>query len=169
MCEYLAKHASSSLRWAIAGRTRAKLEAVRSSASMFVVAVVCVSMCVWAAVTKPPTLPLCAEFPVTGERPEIGVIVASSEDAASLGHLAQQTRVVLSTVGPFTKYGEGLVAACVNSGTDYVRFLLLSFLCVLPVHGCMSSVTQHVRVFSTDLPPSLFSATSRAKSRGCAG
>lgn len=29
-------------------------------------------------------------------------------------------RVVLTTVGPFTKYGEVLVAACVNNGTDYV-------------------------------------------------
>lgn len=28
-------------------------------------------------------------------------------------------RVVISTVGPFTKYGEVLVAACVRNGTDY--------------------------------------------------
>ena len=29
-------------------------------------------------------------------------------------------RVVISTVGPFTKYGEPLVAACVRNRTDYI-------------------------------------------------
>jgi short subunit dehydrogenase-like uncharacterized protein len=34
--------------------------------------------------------------------------------------MAQQTRVVLTTVGPFNRYGEPLVKACVEAGTDYV-------------------------------------------------
>jgi short subunit dehydrogenase-like uncharacterized protein len=42
---------------------------------------------------------------------------AMSEGAMSL--LAQQTRVVMSTVGPFAKYGSALVGACAANGTDY--------------------------------------------------
>lgn len=33
--------------------------------------------------------------------------------------IAAKSRVVLSTAGPFAKYGNDLVAACVTSGTDY--------------------------------------------------
>ena len=51
---------------------------------------------------------------------EVGVIEADSGDPASLAAMAEQTRVVLTTVGPFQKYGEPVVAACVASGTDYV-------------------------------------------------
>ena len=54
---------------------------------------------------------------VTGGRP--AVIVADSDDAAALASLAAQTRVVLTTVGPYARYGSKLVAACVESGTHY--------------------------------------------------
>ncbi len=50
---------------------------------------------------------------------EVGVIAADSGDPASLAAMAEQTRVVLTTVGPYQKYGEPLVAACVEAGTDY--------------------------------------------------
>ncbi len=50
---------------------------------------------------------------------DVGVIVADSADAVSLAAMAEQTRVLLTTVGPFQKYGEPLVAACVEAGTDY--------------------------------------------------
>ncbi len=50
---------------------------------------------------------------------EVGVIAADSGDPASLAAMAGETRVVLTTVGPFQKYGEPLVAACVEAGTDY--------------------------------------------------
>ncbi len=53
----------------------------------------------------------------TGERP--GVIVADSDDRAALEELARQARVVLTTVGPYAKYGSELVAACVANGTHY--------------------------------------------------
>ena len=52
-----------------------------------------------------------------GTRPEI--IVADSHDPASLASLANRTRVVLTTVGPYAKYGSELVRACATSGTDY--------------------------------------------------
>ena len=47
------------------------------------------------------------------------ILVADSADAEALASLAQQTRVVLSTVGPYALYGSALVAACVEAGTDY--------------------------------------------------
>ncbi len=50
---------------------------------------------------------------------EVGVIAADAGDPASLVAMAGETRVVLTTVGPYQKYGEPLVAACVEAGTDY--------------------------------------------------
>lgn len=52
-----------------------------------------------------------------GEPPPF--VVASSEDSASLRALAEQTRVLLTTVGPYARYGAPLVEACVAAGTDY--------------------------------------------------
>ena len=49
----------------------------------------------------------------------IPLIVADADDPASLEDMCQQTRVVLSTVGPYQLYGDALVAACAASGTDY--------------------------------------------------
>ena len=85
--EYLAAHAPEGLRWAVAGRGKAKLEALRAS------------------------LP---------EGSEPGVLVADVADPASLRRLAEQARVVASTVGPYVKYGEDLVAACADTGADYL-------------------------------------------------
>lgn len=59
-------------------------------------------------------------------RDEIGapkdtpLIVADASDPASLDAMLQQTRAVLTTVGPYQLYGTELVAACVASGTDYL-------------------------------------------------
>ena len=47
-------------------------------------------------------------------------IVADSFDEAKLAAMAESTRVVISTVGPYAKYGSPLVAACVAAGTHYV-------------------------------------------------
>jgi short subunit dehydrogenase-like uncharacterized protein len=47
------------------------------------------------------------------------ILVANSDDEASLIALCQQTRVVVSTVGPYSIYGETLVKVCAESGTDY--------------------------------------------------
>ncbi|MFJ4752773.1 saccharopine dehydrogenase family protein [Streptomyces sp. NPDC088763] len=85
--EYLAAHAPEGLRWAVAGRGKAKLEALRAS------------------------LP---------EGSEPGVLVADVADPASLRRLAERARVVASTVGPYVKYGEDLVAACADTGADYL-------------------------------------------------
>ncbi|MDT0391620.1 saccharopine dehydrogenase family protein [Streptomyces dubilierae] len=51
---------------------------------------------------------------------EIGVVRADVSDPASLRSLAEQARVVATTVGPYVTYGEDLVAACADAGTDYL-------------------------------------------------
>ncbi|MEA2839415.1 MAG: hypothetical protein QOF41_745 [Methylobacteriaceae bacterium] len=73
--------------WAIAGRSRAKLEKIRSS------------------IAAPGDLPL---------------VVADAGDAAALRSMAERSRVVISTVGPYQLYGSQLVEACVATGTGYV-------------------------------------------------
>jgi short subunit dehydrogenase-like uncharacterized protein len=88
LADYLAQHAPDGVRIALAGRTAAKLEAVRSSLG-----------------------PRAADWPV---------IVANSDDDASLAALAGRTRVVATTVGPYAKYGHALASACAEAGTDYV-------------------------------------------------
>ncbi|MGA4961331.1 saccharopine dehydrogenase family protein [Streptomyces pseudogriseolus] len=85
--EYLAAHAPEGLRWAVAGRSERKLEALREQ------------------------LP-------GGEK--AGVLRADVSEPATLRALAEQARVVATTVGPFVEYGEELVAACADTGADYV-------------------------------------------------
>jgi short subunit dehydrogenase-like uncharacterized protein len=49
-----------------------------------------------------------------------GMIEADSTDDRALRELAESTKVVITTVGPYLNYGEPLVAACATAGTDYV-------------------------------------------------
>ncbi|MEZ5246286.1 MAG: saccharopine dehydrogenase NADP-binding domain-containing protein [Acidimicrobiales bacterium] len=72
------------LRWAIAGRSTAKLDAVAAATGA--------------------TVPQ---------------IVADASSATDMASLADSTRVVVSTVGPYALYGSELVAACAAAGTDY--------------------------------------------------
>jgi short subunit dehydrogenase-like uncharacterized protein len=90
VAEHVAAHASGGLRFALAGRRTEVLEALRAR--------------------------LQAAHPGR----EIGVIAADVSEPASLSRMAARTRAVLSTVGPFADYGEPLVAACVEQGTDYL-------------------------------------------------
>ena len=88
--EYLARAAPQDLRWAIAGRSREKLDAVKARLQRI----------------------------NAGCNP--GVLVAQVDDPASLRAMAEQTRLVVTTVGPFSDYGEPVVAACIEARTDYV-------------------------------------------------
>ncbi|MGV1047532.1 MAG: saccharopine dehydrogenase family protein [Solirubrobacterales bacterium] len=88
---YLAEKAPPSLRWALVGRNRAKLEAVRRRLAE-------------AAPAAPP--------------PDL--VEADAADTAALAALAASTRVVITTVGPYMLYGGPLVAACAAAGADYV-------------------------------------------------
>jgi short subunit dehydrogenase-like uncharacterized protein len=47
------------------------------------------------------------------------LIAADASSPATLEAMAKRTRVVVTTVGPYTKYGLPLVAACAEAGTDY--------------------------------------------------
>ena len=47
------------------------------------------------------------------------VIVADAGNAEQLKAMADQARVVVSTVGPYALYGEPLVKVCAEGGTDY--------------------------------------------------
>jgi short subunit dehydrogenase-like uncharacterized protein len=89
--DYLAANAPADLRWALVGRNRAKLEAVAAR--------------------------LAASGP-TAPAPEL--IVADAADPTALAGVAESTRVVITTVGPYALYGAPLVAACAAAGTDYV-------------------------------------------------
>jgi short subunit dehydrogenase-like uncharacterized protein len=89
--EYLAANAPGKTRWALAGRSQAKLEQVRRRLAEI--------------------NPDCAELPL---------LQADVGDPASIRAIADATRVVITTVGPYIHYGEPLVAACAAAGTDYV-------------------------------------------------
>jgi short subunit dehydrogenase-like uncharacterized protein len=49
----------------------------------------------------------------------IPLIIADARDENSLQAMCAQTRVVVSTVGPYSLYGEPLVKVCAERGTDY--------------------------------------------------
>jgi short subunit dehydrogenase-like uncharacterized protein len=89
---YLAENGPEGLRWALVGRNRGKLEAVRSSLESLL----------GPGVAAPDLL------------------IADAADAPALAKVAEAAKVVISTVGPYALYGEPLVAACAAAGTDYV-------------------------------------------------
>jgi len=87
----LAARAPADLRWALAGRSREKLEAVRDR-----------------VVAAHPGAPA----------PEI--VLADVGDPDTLAALAAATRVLTTTVGPYVVHGDPVVAACAAAGTDYL-------------------------------------------------
>ncbi|WP_367124660.1 trans-acting enoyl reductase family protein [Streptomyces phytohabitans] len=91
---YLDRHAPPGCQWALAGRDRTKLAAVRDE--------------------------LAALRPPDATEPELPLLHADVDDPASLHRIAADAKVVISTVGPYLRYGEPLVAACAENGTDYV-------------------------------------------------
>ena len=83
---YIARQAPPGLRWAVAGRDAARLEAVRGAAGASAAA----------------------------------LRVVDTADAVAVRALAAETRLVLTTVGPYAKYGDAVLGACAQQGTDYV-------------------------------------------------
>jgi len=47
------------------------------------------------------------------------VLTADATSPSTLSEMAARTQVVVTTVGPYTRYGLPLVAACAAAGTDY--------------------------------------------------
>ena len=81
---------SNDVEWAIAGRDEEKLKKLQS------------------------------EISDSGSAKKVDIIIANSNDEASLDEMTKQAKVVISTVGPYLKYGEPLIKSCANNGTDYV-------------------------------------------------
>ncbi len=50
---------------------------------------------------------------------DVALIIADSANEAELRAMCAQTRVIISTVGPYALYGELLVEVCTDTGTDY--------------------------------------------------
>ncbi len=82
--------AADTLRWGIAGRSTTKLEELRSELASLD--------------------PAAAQLPT---------VLADAAEPATLRSMARHTRVLISTVGPYARYGSDLVAACVEQGADY--------------------------------------------------
>ncbi len=55
-----------------------------------------------------------------GVSKDIPLLVADAANPDSLNALCERAKVILTTVGPYQLYGSELVAACANSGTDYL-------------------------------------------------
>jgi short subunit dehydrogenase-like uncharacterized protein len=55
-----------------------------------------------------------------GAGDRLPVLQADATDEAALARLAGQCRAVITTVGPYTRHGTPLVAACAAAGTDYL-------------------------------------------------
>src|SRR5437763_16745557 len=88
--EYLVRNAPSHIRWALAGRNRSKLERVRARLQ-----------------------------DVSSAVAELPLLEADVTDVASVRSLAESTRLVISTVGPYILYANALVAACAAAGTGH--------------------------------------------------
>ena len=53
------------------------------------------------------------------EGKNIPILIADSHDKESLVNLVKKTKVILTTVGPYARYGSELVEACAENGTHY--------------------------------------------------
>ena len=98
VAEYLATVSAerlprAGLRWALAGRSETKLAAVRAKL----------------ADRLGPAAAARARLPA--------VVVVDAADAPALAALAARARAIVTTVGPYLRYGGPLVAACVNDAS----------------------------------------------------
>ena len=51
---------------------------------------------------------------------KVEILIADSDDERALDNLTSRARVILSTTGPFHRYGSKLVASCIKNHTHYV-------------------------------------------------
>lgn len=55
-----------------------------------------------------------------GAAADLPLITADATDPAAMAALVRRTAAVITTVGPYQRYGQALVSACAEAGTDYV-------------------------------------------------
>ena len=89
--EHLVRQAPAGLSWALAGRSAAKLAALRDRLAT-----------------------------ISPDAADLELVVVDSHDAEALTRLAERSRVVIAAVGPYLEHGDPAVAACAAAGTDYV-------------------------------------------------
>ncbi|RAL60561.1 hypothetical protein DID88_009757 [Monilinia fructigena] len=87
--EHVATHLPTDLRWALAGRSSSKLEAVAAECKT-----------------------------LNPDRLQPAIEICNLDDA-ELGALARKTKVILATVGPYALHGERCFKACAENGTHY--------------------------------------------------
>ena len=51
---------------------------------------------------------------------KVEILIADSDDESALDHLTSRAKVILSTTGPFHRYGSKLVASCIKNHAHYV-------------------------------------------------
>ncbi|KAI1485012.1 saccharopine dehydrogenase [Biscogniauxia mediterranea] len=90
VAEYVATHFSTDLKWAIAGRSTDKLENVVRECKA-----------------------------LNWDRPAPEIEICSLNDA-ELTALAKKTFILITTVGPYSQYGEHAFKACAETGTHYI-------------------------------------------------
>ncbi|KAK1756205.1 Saccharopine dehydrogenase-like oxidoreductase [Echria macrotheca] len=88
--QHITTHLPTTLRWAIAGRSQAKLEALAEQCKK------------WNPDRPPPAIEIC------------------SLSDADLASLASKTFILLTTVGPYGRHGEPAFRACAEQGTHYL-------------------------------------------------
>lgn len=88
--EYLATHAPRTARWALAGRSRSKLAALRERLAA-----------------------------INPNAAAVELLEVKADDSAAMARLAESTKVVITTVGPYILHGFALVKACAEAGTHY--------------------------------------------------
>ena len=90
------------LKWAIAGRSRDKLQELHSSLQL----------------QQQQQQPQQEQQRTASDKVE--VLVADPHDPQQMDHLAASAQVVIAAAGPFSEIGTGLVDACVRNECDYV-------------------------------------------------
>ncbi len=91
LAEYVTRRAAgTSLRWALAGRSTARLEQIRTELAS-----------------------------IDAAARDLPLLEGDALDVAAMQRIARDTRVVATTVGPYARFGGPLVDACAHAGTHY--------------------------------------------------
>ncbi|KAK2013003.1 saccharopine dehydrogenase [Colletotrichum eremochloae] len=90
VAEHITTHLPTNLRWAVAGRTEAKLQQLVAE---------------------------CKKLSPDRLQPEIEICSVNNKD---LEALAKKTYILITTVGPYAQYGEHAFRACAENGTHYL-------------------------------------------------
>ncbi len=73
----------------------------------------------WALAGRSETKLKALQDQLGDQASSLPIIIADAGDLTSLKVMCQQSKVIMSTVGPYDLYGEPLIQACAETGTDY--------------------------------------------------